>query len=134
MPDENYKELRLSVLGQYKIFTRPNGATLYRVEAVDEQGEQVPDLRTFADDLPVLRYEDYKLKRYDHPEHGTTWTILDPSGGPSKTAGQDDRRLADIEKRLKAVEDRLGIEPKPPVHPAQRALGDEVRGPDFFQQ
>lgn len=131
---DDYKELRLSVLSQSPIFTRPNGSTLYRVEAVDEQGEQVEDLRTFADDLPTLRYDDYKLKRYDHPEHGTTWTILDPSGGPGKSTSSDARRLADLEKRVKALEDRLGIEPEPPVHPAQRALGDEVRGPDFFQQ
>ena len=42
--------------------------------------------------------------------------------------------MADLEKRVKAIEDRIGIEPEPPVHPAQRALGDEVRGPDFFQR
>lgn len=130
MPDD-YKTLRLSILSQEAIFSRPNGSTLYRVEALDEQGEQVPDLRTFAAELPTLDYQEFKLKRYEHPEHGVTWTILDPSGGPSKTPSDVERRLAGLERRMKALEDRFG-EPDPDVHPAQRQNGDEVRGPDFF--
>lgn len=130
MPDE-YKDLRLSVLSQESIFSRPNGSTLYRVEAVDEEGNQVPDLRTFAEELPHLDLVTFKLKRYDHPEHGTTWTILDPSGGPGKNTSDVEKRLDDVERRLKDVEQRIdGSESS--VHPAQRHLGDEVKGPDFF--
>lgn len=132
MPDD-YKTMRLSIVRQEPIFSRPNGSTLYRVEAVDDDGEQVPDLRTFADELPTLTYQDFKLKRYDHPEHGTTWTILDPSGGPSKNQSDVEKRLADLERRMKAMEARFG-EPDHDVHPAQRHLGDEVRGPDFFNR
>jgi hypothetical protein len=130
MPDQ-YKDMRLSVLSQEPIFSRPNGSTLYRVEAVDEDGNQVPDLRTFAEELPHLDLTDFKLKRYDHPEHGTTWTILDPSGGPGKTTSDVEKRLHDVEQRLRKVEQRVG-ESDGSVHPAQRHHGDEVKGPDFF--
>lgn len=126
---DQYKDMRLSVLSQEPIFSRPNGSTLYRVEAVDDEGNQVPDLRTFAKELPHLDLVDYKLKRYDHPEHGTTWTILDPSGGPGKTTSDVEKRLDDVERRLKHVEQRIG-EPNREVHPAQQ--DDEVKGPDFF--
>jgi len=133
MSDER-KKMWLLVLAKKPIFSKADGTTLYRVSAVDQKNNVVPNLRTFATTLPEEAYE-FTLKKYIHPEHGTTWTILDPdpSGGPGKT-NSDGNRLAEIEKRLKVVEDRLGIEPESPVHPAQRALGDEVRGPDFFQQ
>ena len=40
-------------------------------------------------------------------------------------------RLLDLERRMTVMENRFG-EPQPDVHPAQKHLGDEVRGPDFF--
>jgi hypothetical protein len=123
---DGYKTMRLSIVSQESIFSRPNGSTLYRVEALDEKGDQVPDLRTFAEKLPTLDYQEFKLKRYEHPEHGVTWTILDPSGGPSKTPSDVERRLASLERRVKTLE----AESKSDVHPAQS--DDEVRGPDFF--
>lgn len=131
MSEVDYRTLSLKLTKRTEIFTKPNGTTLWAVDAVDENGHSVPGLRTFAAELPWDRLHEFKLKRYDHPEHGTTWTILDPSGGPSKK-GADDGKLADLERRVSALEQRFGVEPEAPVHPAQHRLGDEVRGPDFF--
>lgn len=115
------RTIKLRVLTQASITSWRQGSgetTLYRVDARDEEGRK-PDieLRTFSE-LPTGELIEYQITRYEHPEHGVSWTIKRPGLGSTKRIEALEGSLADLARRMSALEERFG-EPEGQVHPSQ---------------
>lgn len=127
------KKLKLRVTGQSVISSwNKNGAevTLYAIEAVDEDGK-TPDLefRSFQE-LAVDELVEYEARRYEHPEHGVSWTLKRPSSGLGAAVKELQTAVEVLTRRVAKLEARLG-EPEPDVHPAQKDA-DHPRGPSLL--
>lgn len=106
--------------------------TLWDVKACHEDGTAVDlTLRSFAE-LPIGDLIEYELRRYEHPEHGTSWTMKRLSGGLGKKVAELEEKLADLTARLEKLEDRLG-DPEIKQHPAQPDP-DRPRGPNLIPE
>lgn len=134
LTEENHKRLmRVTSQSTLSSWINKKGGetTLYEVEAVDENGEIIDlPLRTFAAELPTDEVLEYELRRYEHPEHGVSWTVKRPNGGLGKRVSELEAEVARLVERISELESRLS-EPAPHVHPAQTDP-DKPRGPEFF--
>lgn len=104
--------------------------TLYSVGAVDEN-DQKPDreFRSFQE-LPIDELVEYTATRYEHPEHGVSWTLKKPSSGLGAQLADLQTVVDVLAERVEKLERRLG-DPEPDMHPAQKNP-DAPRGPSML--
>lgn len=71
-------------------------STLYEVYATDEHGNTIEEpLRTFAELEEGVAIE-YEIKRYDHPQYGTSYTLFPPKRNTAK-------RLRELEEEVERI-------------------------------
>lgn len=99
---------KLRVTEQETLASLKNDSTLYKVFAVDENGEPVEqELRSF-EELPAGELIEYEVTRYDHAEYGTSFTLKPPKQNLGKRTAALERSLAELTTRVEALESGVG--------------------------
>lgn len=106
---------KLTVTDQTVISTWDSGkgdgkeTHLWRVDAVDEDGNVVEqELRSFAE-LEIGILIEYEVEPYDSPKHGRSYTLKRPRANTTARVGQLEEQMQRVLERLAAVEQHIGL-------------------------
>jgi hypothetical protein len=109
-PANAKRKLIVTELRPLSTFTRQDGSEgqLYEVLANAENGVPIAvPLRTFAEDLPIGQLIEYEVEPYDHPRHGTSYTLKLPRRSLGPRVSKLEARTSELEGRVERIEGRL---------------------------
>lgn len=107
----------MTVTGQTVISTWDSGKKdgkethLWKVEAVDENGEAITqELRSFAElELGILI--EYDIEPYDSEKHGRSYTVKKPRANTTARVGVLEDQMRSALERINALEQNAGLAP-----------------------
>lgn len=116
-PTHKVFKRKITVISQTIISTWDSGkgsgkeSHLWRVEAVDEQGNPVTEeLRSFSE-LELNIPTEYEIEPYDSEKHGRTYTVKKPRSNTSKRVNELEDQLRGALERIAVIEERIGLAP-----------------------